>query len=97
VLAELTEVLRRDKFAAVFPEPDRLVQLVASSTALVIPDIKLTLLADDADNRLLEAAAMADADFIVTGDKAVLDFGRFERTRIGSSTTPPRPPGAGRA
>ena len=82
LLDELAEVLHRDKFTAVFPDPDRLVALVQSSTAFVIPQSKLNAFADESDNRLLEAAAEADADFIVTGDKAVLDFGRFEQTRM---------------
>lgn len=82
LLEELSEVLRREKFADVFPDPDRLMALVQTSTALVSPETKLAVFADEADNRLLEAAAEADADFVVTGDKAVLDFGRFEQTRM---------------
>ena len=87
LLEELSEVLRREKFADVFPDPDRLMALVQTSTALVSPETKLAVFADEADNRLLEAAAEADADFVVTGDKAVLDFGALDQTRM---TTPRR-------
>jgi putative PIN family toxin of toxin-antitoxin system len=82
LLRELHEVLRRDKFADVFPQPDDLLALVEAASVLVEPESKLALLADEADNRLLEAAAAADADYIVTGDKPALDFGRYDRTKI---------------
>jgi predicted nucleic acid-binding protein len=38
---------------------------------LVTPHQRLAVLEDEPDNRLLEAALEADADFVVTGDKRV--------------------------
>jgi putative PIN family toxin of toxin-antitoxin system len=66
----------------VIPNVSALLHLVHETTALVAPESKLSVLADDPDNRVLEAAAAADADYIVTGDKAMLDLGRFDRTVI---------------
>jgi predicted nucleic acid-binding protein len=40
------------------------------------------VLRDDPDNRILECAAAARADLIVTGDEALLALGAFEGVRI---------------
>ncbi len=45
----------------------------------------LRLLSDIADNRVLECAAEAKADFIVTGDSGLLALKSFKKTRIVSS------------
>jgi putative PIN family toxin of toxin-antitoxin system len=37
---------------------------------------------DPSDNRLLQAAVAGDADYIVTGDRLLLDLGEYEGTRI---------------
>jgi predicted nucleic acid-binding protein len=39
---------------------------------VVKPRHAITILADDPDNRILECAEEGDADYIVTGDKAML-------------------------
>ena len=40
------------------------------------------MLTDEPDNRILECALAADADVIVTGDRAMLALGRIGNTRI---------------
>jgi len=37
---------------------------------------------DDADNRILECAVAARADYLVTGDRHLLDVGHYFRTVI---------------
>ena len=49
---------------------------------LVAPTQTLNILADEPDNRILECALAADADFIVTGDHAMLALRRVGDTRI---------------
>ncbi len=49
---------------------------------LITPVQTLAVLADEPDNRILECALAADADVIVTGDRAVLALGRIGNTRI---------------
>ena len=49
---------------------------------LVAPTQTLNILADEPDNRILECALAADADFIVTGDRAMLALRRVGDTRI---------------
>jgi len=40
------------------------------------------LLKDDPDNRILECAVAGRADFIVTGDRELMELKEFERIRI---------------
>lgn len=77
LVAELARVLRYPKLAGVFPDPDRLVTLVEQVAAIVHPAMRLTVLADEPDNRVLEAAAVGQANAIVTGDRALRALDRF--------------------
>jgi hypothetical protein len=54
--------------AVAFPQPEEVVGLVGETAMQVKPGERLSILRDEADNRLLEAAAEAAADYIVTGD-----------------------------
>lgn len=49
---------------------------------MTVPAEVLHILADEPDNSILECALAADADAIVTGDRAMLDLGRIGNTRI---------------
>jgi predicted nucleic acid-binding protein len=42
----------------------------------------LTVVSDDDDNRVLEAAIEGDADYIVSGDADLLDLGSFQGITI---------------
>ncbi|OGT36281.1 MAG: putative toxin-antitoxin system toxin component, PIN family [Gammaproteobacteria bacterium RBG_16_51_14] len=48
----------------------------------VKPRRRLKVLADDPDNRILECALTGSADFIVTGDKALLSLKEYRKVRI---------------
>lgn len=58
------------------------VRHVSSVATVVKPTLKLTILADEPDNRILECAKAAEADLIVTGDKHLLVLKEFEGSRI---------------
>lgn len=58
------------------------VRHVGSVATVVKPTVKLDILADEPDNRILECAKAAEADFIVTGDKHLLVLKEFEGFRI---------------
>ncbi len=47
-----------------------------------IPKIKVTICKDPQDNFLLELAEKANADFIISGDKLVLDIKLYKNTKI---------------
>ena len=83
-VAILTELARKldEKFGW---EKQKIVQLIISisDVATVLKTIpRLKVLSDDPDNRILECALKAGADFLVTGDKHLLKLKNFENFEI---------------
>jgi uncharacterized protein len=85
LLGELARVLAYPKLAAVFDDPAVLVAAVAQAADNVDPAEHVTVLVDEPDNRVLEAAAAGRADLIVTGDKAMQELGSFRGIPIVSA------------
>lgn len=77
LLAEFGRVLRYLKLVAVFPDPDRWVELIKEIAVVVDPRERLDVAADDADNRVLEAVVEASADAVVTGDRELAALGEY--------------------
>jgi uncharacterized protein len=77
LLAELRRVLEYPKLAKVIQGGAQLADLVAASGVVVAPTRTLTVVSDDDDNRVLEAAIEGAADYIVSGDTDLLDIGSF--------------------
>jgi putative PIN family toxin of toxin-antitoxin system len=77
ILTETARVLRTK-----FDQPDAdirtALKIIARATTLVRPSVKVTVLADTPDNRILECAVEARADLIVTGDRHMLEIKKFE-------------------
>jgi len=64
-------------------EIDRFLRRVLDTAELVSPTRTITrITADPSDNHLLEAAAEGEADYIVTGDRHLLDLKEHEGTEI---------------
>ncbi len=86
-IAILTELAQKldDKFGW---EKHKIAQLITSiSNLATVFKTKpwLKVLSDDPDNRILECAIKAEADFLVTGDKHLLklrNYGNFEIIRL---------------
>jgi putative PIN family toxin of toxin-antitoxin system len=83
-IAILTEMARKleDKFGW---EKQKIMQLITSITNVAkvlktTPWIKV--LSDEPDNRILECASKAKADFLVTGDKHLLQINHYENFQI---------------
>jgi len=69
ILAELERILR-DKFRFTTRQTDERVAVIRRMATLVEPTERIALVvAKDDDNRLLECAVAARADYLVTGDK----------------------------
>ena len=69
ILAELERILR-DKFRFTKRQADERVRVIRRMATLVEPTERIALVAaKDADNRILECAVAARADYLVTGDK----------------------------
>lgn len=72
LLTELRRVLER-KFKRPSEKIDPLIRLISEASLLVYPTERVCIIKDhEADNRVVECALTAKADFLVTGDEAHL-------------------------
>ena len=69
ILEEYEEVLRRKRFKLPSDEVDKLIDLIKNSAVMVTPTKVITASRDADDNKFLECAEEANADYIVTGNK----------------------------
>lgn len=83
LLDELVGFLQRPKFGFSAEESLRLVEEIHGICRVVEPGTRISRVgADPADNRALECAVEARADFLITGDAHLLEVGKFRKTRI---------------
>ena len=86
LLAELTEILIRPKFAkkieASLLSVDQLVDLYGELAMVVRPTSVSRVASDPDDDVVIGTALAAKADYLVTGDKALLSIGEYEGGRI---------------
>lgn len=83
ILTELTRVLER-KFSHLADQVPAVLQLVRDVSQLVYPALRLQVIINDpTDNRILECALAAHAQFVVTGDrKHLLPLKAYEGIQI---------------
>lgn len=81
IIDELLIVLA-NKFARDADELSRVAVFLADLAEVVRPRGRISILADVEDNRILECARSGKANIIVTGDKAMLDLGRYRDIEI---------------
>lgn len=88
LLAELFEVLSRDKFAARLAlaglTPFCIVREIRRMVCMVVPDSVPRVIEDDPDDdHVIACAVVAEADFIVSGDKHLHSLGgQYQGIRI---------------
>jgi putative PIN family toxin of toxin-antitoxin system len=68
ILDEYADVLKRDKFKAVLARAEELLAAIEDRALKVEPTEILTAATDEDDNRFLECAAAAGADYLITGN-----------------------------
>lgn len=81
LLHELLTILA-NKFSQDREELARVAVLLGDIAEMIHPQIQLQVLEDEPDNRILECAIAGKAEAIVTGDKAILHPGDYQRIRI---------------
>lgn len=82
ILDELADVLAR-KFDATNEEISDAKAIVRAAARTVQPSVEIDVIKNDpVDNRILECAVSAGADYIVTGDKHLLRVGIYDAIRI---------------
>ena len=82
ILQELEKVLRRD-----FQEPDemihRQISLIFEYADIIKTTVKVNVVKEDPeDNKIIECAVSCNANYIVTGDRHLLDIKEFRGTKI---------------
>jgi putative PIN family toxin of toxin-antitoxin system len=82
--AILTETAKklREKFLWDDESITDLLKHISKAATVLRPDIRINVLKDIPDNRILECAKQANADLIVTGDKHLLELKSYENIGI---------------
>ncbi len=81
ILEELEQKLLK-KFNYPKDQTERYLQLVLKEFVVVEPKQKVNVVEDPADNKIIEAALEANADYIVTGDKHLLKIHQYKSIQI---------------
>lgn len=84
LLHEFIAVSSRPKFQRYFKKNDIpvLLDAISDSTRMIKINSKVDLCRDKNDNFLLELSKDGNADFLITGDKDLLDLKKFGTTNI---------------
>jgi putative PIN family toxin of toxin-antitoxin system len=83
MLAELADVLTRDKFAVKTAQVDRFLTILVRKAKIVTPSSRFKVISEDPDDDVvLNTAYAGKAQYIVTGDRHLLALKEFKRTKI---------------
>jgi putative PIN family toxin of toxin-antitoxin system len=83
MLAELADVVIRDKFAIKNSQVDRFLSILLKKSKIVSDTPHFKAVSEDPDDdKVLDTAYNGKADYIVTGDRHLLALKRFKRTQI---------------
>jgi putative PIN family toxin of toxin-antitoxin system len=87
VMLEISKVLLYPKIAGILRkngiDGKEILRAIAASSKIIEPKVKLNVVNEDpADNKILECALAAGAEIIVSGDKHLLELGKFRKTKI---------------
>lgn len=86
ILKEIVEVLLRPNIRKLIKLNKKEIRefghLLLEDALKVEPRQKIEVCRDSADNKFIECAVSAKADYIVTGDKDLLSIGQYRATRI---------------
>ena len=83
IIREFEDVLLRPKFGPHSEQVVVILALIRESFELVVPTRKINIILNDPDdNHILETACRANASFIISGDKHLLDLKKWEGIHI---------------
>jgi putative PIN family toxin of toxin-antitoxin system len=78
IIEEYFDVLNRSKFGLRQETIDKIGRFIYQFSEFVVPEEKIKIIVDDPkDDKFLEAAIEGKVDFIVSGDKHLLDLKEF--------------------
>jgi len=83
MLAELADVLTRDKFIVKTSRVERFLAILVRKSKIVTPSSRFKVISEDPDDDVvLNTAYAGKAEYIVTGDRHLLALKEFKRTKI---------------
>lgn len=83
IIEEFKEVISREKFGFSQKQIDDVLKQILNICELVIPTIRLSVIKDDPDDdAILECAITGNVNYIVSGDRHLLDLGRYDKIPI---------------
>ena len=84
IITEFLNVLAQEKFSHIPQKKISLfIEIIIETSILVETKTKVTIIKEDPDdNRILECAIDGKADYIVSGDKDLLNLGKFKNIPI---------------
>lgn len=85
MIDELSEVLEYDKFDFSEKEKQKFLEIIVSEFQFTDPETSVNEAEDSDDNKFLECAISANADYIISGDTDLLELKEYQDITI---TTP---------
>lgn len=84
IIEELKEILRREeKFNVTSHDISAIIKILLTSAKVVTPQHRLRLITKDKkDNKILECGIAGKVDYIVTGDKHLLQIKEYKGVKI---------------
>src|SRR3989338_5958904 len=85
IIKEITEVFQRDKIKKILPSHKSkfIIEQFKKCSTLIKPSVKLSVITDDiADNKILECAVTAKADYIISGDEHLIKIKQYKNIKI---------------
>ncbi len=83
MLAELVDVLSRDKFAATSSQVEKFISILLQEAMIVSADCIFKVILEDPDDDIVLCTALnGKADYIVSGDKHLASLKKFDKIEI---------------
>ena len=87
IVDEVEDVINREKFKDIIEKtnqrPDEIIQKIISVSHIVIgPKLNIRICRDPKDNKFIECGINANVDYIVSGDKDLLDLKMYKNINI---------------
>lgn len=83
ILKEFRDVISRAKFGFSEEQIDNAFKQLLNIATIVVPSIKLDIIKEDpTDNKILECAEAGNADYIVSGDRHLLNLKEYKNISI---------------
>jgi len=83
ILKEFKDVISRPRFGFSNSQIESAIKHIIAVSEIVVPNTKISFVkADPDDNKILEAAVSGESEFIVSGDRHLLDLEKYKQVKI---------------